>query len=117
MVALESLIVREERQDSSTLFIESLIEIAANQELDDRASIIGGLKELRYESIGRSGRKLVARLGDRQYNDLSSIKFFNYCYGLRSDLVHGNDPRPSRSEVDLAAAGLEVLLSDLFAEY
>jgi hypothetical protein len=42
-------------------------------------------------------------------------RFFDECYRLRSQLVHGAYPRPSRELVDKTAAQLEVYVGDLIA--
>lgn len=44
---------------------------------------------------------------------MSAPKFFTHCYKLRSDLVHGKFPPPSRDTIDRAAENLESFVSDL----
>jgi len=44
---------------------------------------------------------------------MAPAKFFQHCYDLRSRLMHGAHPLPARAEIDLAAANMEVMLSDL----
>lgn len=47
--------------------------------------------------------------------DESPTKFFTRCYDMRSRLVHGLDPRPSRGDVDKRAAELERFTSHLLS--
>jgi len=68
------------------------------------------------ESINHTGRKLATtRLGSQHYGGKDADSFFSYCYGIRSRLVHGQQPIPDRAEVGSAAASLEVFVSDLLA--
>lgn len=80
---------------------------------DEIRSIDGTLQYLRNASIGQAGRKLASRLGARTYAGKNPESFFSECYDLRSALVHGGHPRPSRSEVDHLAAPLESFVGDL----
>ena len=76
--------------------------------------MLGALRWLANESISQAGRNLsVERLGERVYMDLSSHKFFTYCYGLRSALVHGRIPYPTFDEVANTVGHLEVFVADL----
>ncbi len=80
-------------------------------------SLLGSLRWLRNESIGQAGRRLTQeRLGDRQYMDMPADNFFTYCYGLRSRLIHGLEPTPTRSEVSTAAANFETMVADILAK-
>ncbi len=83
----------------------------------EKQSMCSSLAWLLNESIGQTGRKLVeAELGERHYMDMPAGKFFTHCYTLRSRLVHGLYPLPTRDEIGTAAANLEVLVSDLLAD-
>ncbi|HEX2904803.1 MAG TPA: hypothetical protein VHO01_15230 [Jatrophihabitans sp.] len=115
MMALETLIVPELRDPETLEHLEKLIEQTANSELvpSQKNPLIRGLENLRTESIGSAGRRLAAALGHRTYMNMDQIDFFTYCYDLRGDLVHGADPLPSRNDVDLAAAHLEVFVGHL----
>lgn len=80
----------------------------------ERNSLAGALHQLRNESIGSAGRRLVReRLGDRKYLEMVAPRFFSYCYGLRSRLVHSDRDRPSPADVGSAVGQLEVFVSDL----
>lgn len=76
---------------------------------------MGSLNWLYKESISQAGRKLADRLTGHNYMDMDAKKFFTYCYGLRSKLVHGSVPRPTREEVDLASVDLESFVGDLLS--
>jgi hypothetical protein len=119
MMALETLIVPEPRAEAIQAHVEDLIQITSESGLPENeiASIEGSLKWLMAESIGQAGRKLARRLGNRAYMDgaESSSEFFTTCYSLRSDLVHGRNPRSSRDAVDARAANLELFVADLLS--
>jgi hypothetical protein len=115
MVALEALISTLERDADAQSHIERMIEATQSSGLPDQEihALTGSLRSLRYKSIGQAGRTLVKGLEPRQYMGLAPVKFFTKCYDLRSALVHGSDPLPTRSEIDLHAANLTLLVSDL----
>jgi hypothetical protein len=114
-MALETTIEQNDRSEEVQEEIDALIAAAKDSSLEPRsaASLIGGLKDLKRESVGEAGRRVAAMLGERIYLDRPAVKFFTYCYALRSQLAHGGYPRPSRNEVDLAAAQLERFVGDL----
>jgi hypothetical protein len=59
----------------------------------------------------------VGPFGDRALAliimDQPPERFFSDCYEMRSQLVHGAFPRPSRAEVDARAATLETFTGHL----
>ncbi|MGX5653783.1 hypothetical protein ACWKWC_03330 [Geodermatophilus nigrescens] len=116
-MALETLIEQVDRPLAVQEELQKLIASVEEAGLPegDAASLVGGLRALRQESVGQAGRRLSTALADRLYLDMPALRFFSYCYGLRSKLVHGAHPRPSREEVDLAAAHLERFVGDLLA--
>ncbi|MEQ1718312.1 MAG: hypothetical protein ABL907_20405 [Hyphomicrobium sp.] len=116
MMAIEALLDLRPRSDAARAHVESLIvqTEAAALSANERASMLGALRWLANESISQAGRNLcVERLGERRYKDLPSHKFFTYCYGLRSALVHGSIPYPTFDEVANTVGQLEVLVADL----
>jgi hypothetical protein len=117
MMAIESLIEQQPRDDETQRHIDGLIASTRQARLSDRQkdSIIGSLEALRLESISQAGQSLVASLGNRTYNALSPAKLFRRCYKVRSDLVHGRIPRPTSQEVGSLAASLEMMVSHLIA--
>jgi hypothetical protein len=116
MMAIEALLDVRPRSDAARVHVESLIAQteAAALSASERASMLGALRWLANESISQAGRHLsVERLGERVYKDLPSRKFFTYCYGLRSALVHGSIPYPEFDEVANTVGQLEVFVADL----
>ena len=67
------------------------------------------------ESVGQAGRWLAHTLGKREYMGKTAPAFFSACYELRSRLVHGHMPRPSRDDVDVTAANLELFVGHLLS--
>ena len=116
MMAIEALLELRSRTDATRLHVESLIEQTKNAELpkEEKASMIGSLCWLANESISQAGRHLSqARLGGRPYKEMPAAKFFTYCYGLRSALVHGSIPYPTFDQVNGVVGQLECFVSDL----
>jgi hypothetical protein len=61
---------------------------------------MGSLDRLRSDSIGQTGKCLCETLlPDKEYGGRSAGKFFQYCYNLRSEIVHSG--KPSKDDVDL----------------
>lgn len=120
MMAIETLIEQEPRSDPAVAHVDRWIQEVRESELsrDEITSLVSSLEFLRLESIGRAGRRLAQRLGDRRYGDPvkeAPAKFFTDCYELRSRLVHGAHPRPTFNEVNGRVAGLELMVSDLLS--
>lgn len=117
MMAVETLIKLAPRDMAVREHVEGMIEATRTSDLDrhEIVSIIGSLEWLLNESIGQAGRKLAARLGDRKYMDETPSTFFTRCYGLRSRLLHGHEPRPPRQEVGTRAGSLEHFVGDLLS--
>jgi hypothetical protein len=116
MMSIEALIDVRPRQEQALAFVDSLVQQAKAAQMpeSDKRSIISSLGFLKCESISQAGRRLVSeRLGDRAYLMKPPPKFFTHCYDLRSRLVHGLAPFPSREEIGEQAATLEVFVSDL----
>ena len=117
MMALETIIDPQPRYLAVVSHVDQMIAIteAADLPPSERASIAGSLSWLRSESIGQAGRRIAAQLGDRTYMGYRPVKFFTMSYELRSRLVHGAYPRPTRHEVDAHAAHLELFVRDLLS--
>ncbi len=117
MMALETLIDQQPRSDEVRDLVDRLTEQVRQSELapSDSASLIGSLQSLKNESVGQAGRRTAETLGDRKYMNKSAKAFFNECYDVRSALVHGHFPRPTRDEVDRLAANLEVFVGHLIS--
>lgn len=97
--------------------VEQLIAATKASQLEPQEieSLVGHLRGLRNQSISQSGRILAGYLGSRSYMDKAPSEFFTHCYRLRSSLVHGEVPRPSREEVGRAAASMQQFVGDLIS--
>jgi hypothetical protein len=116
MMAVEALLDPAPRSDTERAHVEWLIQSTRDAALsvEARNSMAGALRWLLNESISQAGRRLSAdRLGNRTYMDMPASRFFSYCYGLRSALVHGSTPYPTFDTVSIAVGKLEVFVSDL----
>jgi hypothetical protein len=100
---------------------EQLVEHVESSDLadDDKTSLLNSLRPLRHESINRSGQLFAAgKLGDRTYMDNppeSPAQFFKKSYGVRSNLVHRNEPQPDRRVVIERGLYLEGFVSHVLA--
>lgn len=118
MMGVETLIRPKPRSDLARKHVLQLIQLTNDSKILDKKekkSLTGTLIWLVNESINQTGRKLAARLGTHKYLNMNPVSFFSYCYDIRSKLVHGSVPRPSRDEVDIAAVNLEAFLGDILA--
>lgn len=117
MMALETLLEAKPRSPESLAHVDRLIAETKSAAIEEgeKASMLGSLQYLRQESIGQSGRRLAAGLGTRTYLELAPEAFFSRCYTLRSRLVHGHHPRPSRAEVERYVGALEQFVRDVLS--
>lgn len=118
MMALESLIDPGPRSEKSRRHVEALIEATESSGLgkSEICSIKGSLSWLLNESIGQAGRRLAKTLEPRRYKDEAPATFFTRCYTMRSRLMHGHHPLPTRDQLEERAAPLEVFVADLLSE-
>jgi len=118
MVAVETLLEQSKRSEKVQKHVAELVRFTRTSSvlpLGDRNSIIGSLESLNRESIGQAGRKLVKCLGERTYGGQQPSTFFTTCYELRSKLVHGSLPQPTRDDVASICVNLESLVGDLIS--
>jgi len=119
MSSLEALIVQRPRSEEVRTFVRTLtatIEAADGIDATERNALKQGVGQLQRESIGQAGRRLVSEsLDGRIYEGMTPSDFFSRCYQLRSRLVHGDLPFPTREDVSAVVAKLEVMLSDLLS--
>lgn len=117
MMALETLLDPQDRSPEVLAHVDTLLAATRRSGLPDNEvnSIVGSLTYMRKESIGQAGRRLVQALGERRYMDERPTQFFTRCYAMRSQLVHGHYPLPTRTEVDRRAASLELFVSHLLS--
>jgi hypothetical protein len=115
MMALEALLEPRLRSEEARAHVGRLIEFtkASGLPSSEIDSMIGAIKWLNSESIGQTGRRVARTLEPRTYAGESPATFFTRCYELRSRLMHGHHPLPTRQDVDQRAAGLEIFVADL----
>lgn len=116
VMAIEALIEPLQRSPEARSHAEQLIAQTKSAKIPaaEQESMLGSLRWLLQESINQAGRRLVAaRLGEREYGEMSASKFFSHAYQLRSNLVHGNLPYPTFEQVGSICGPLEVFVSDL----
>jgi hypothetical protein len=117
MMAIETLIEREVRSAGAGSLVDQLMDRVRQAGLPDNeaASLLGAMKDLKQESIGQAGKRLVSVLGERTYLGSSPAKFFTACYSLRSKLVHGSSDRPDRAVIDTHASVLHSMVGELLS--
>ena len=116
MIAIEALLEPELRSEVSRLHLASLVEAtrtAPNLTSDEKKSLEGALRSLGNVSTRAKARRLAeARLGDRLYDSVPGLKFYERCYALRNRMVHGGR-HAEESETGHLAANLEVFVAHL----
>ncbi len=119
MMAFETLLELQPRDKTARKHVDELIRMTRESGLEkcEVDSIVGSLRWLHDESISQAGRRIASSLGDRTYMDGAEdpVAFFNRCYSIRSKLVHGAVPRPTREDVDKRATSLERFVGDLLS--
>lgn len=91
VIAIEALLEPPERMNEVRSLVSDLIAKVEDSDLPKAEidSLRGSLERLRTDSIGRTGRNMTRRLlGTKSYSEREAPKFFQYCYSLRSKLVH-----------------------------
>jgi len=119
MMAAETLLDPALRSQLVRDHVEKLISLTRESSTlsqSEKDSLIGSLQFLYKDSIGQAGQKLAKRLGNRKYAGQKPSQFFTRCYDLRSKLVHGHIPRPTRDEIADICASLELFVGDLPAK-
>lgn len=118
MMAVETLLNPSPRSQDVQQHIDEMIQLTNDStrlKKEEKQSLTGSLQWLYKESISQAGRRLADQLDGQSYLDLKPRDLFAYCYDLRSKLVHGYLPRPTREEVDQAAVNLESFVGDLLS--
>jgi hypothetical protein len=118
MMALESMIEPQPRADESRRHVETIIRATKDSKLarSEINSIVGALSWLLDESIGQAGRRLAKTLEPSRYGDESPAAFFTHCYEVRSRLMHGHHPLPTRNEISHLTGTLRVFIADLLVQ-
>lgn len=114
--AVEALLETSPRSTIAVQVVDFLEDIVERSGIDQstRNSMKGSLGWLRYESIGQAGRKLATSvLADRQYAGKSPERFFEFCYGLRSQLLHNGRAGDATVDINFIANTLNGFVADL----
>lgn len=114
MMAVETLIVPDLRAPKEVQLLDDLINMVTKSTVENKETIGNAIRGLRRESIRAAGRRLAANLGDL-YDDQLSTEFFNQCYKIRNQLVHGHTPRPTFEDVNRINAQLERFAADMIS--
>ncbi|HUT03227.1 MAG TPA: hypothetical protein VM163_04985 [bacterium] len=121
MTAVEALLDPQPRPPAAQDLVARLVEIVNKSGLDDatRAAMSGSLQWLKQESIGQAGRALATRLlPGRIYLELAPGRFFTFCYGLRSSILHsGTVPAEVTDFPSVCAAAHEFVCDLLIASF
>lgn len=113
MMAIETLAERQPRSRETISHIETLIGITRSAQINDAQSLLSALSDMKKESIASACKVLASRLIDKQYANRDAVSFMGHCYGLRSKLVHGSNPRPTNQDINEVVADLERFVGDL----
>ena len=115
MMALETVISPAARDEDVRDHVQRLIDETKTSGLTEPeiTSLIGSLTRLLNESISQAGRRLAGTLVSRQFMEKSASEFFTECYEIRSQLVHGSVPRPSRQEVGSRVGALQLFVGNI----
>jgi len=99
VTAIEALLEPLKRSDEVQALVTELEATTQQSMIDEptKASIIGSLGRVRYQSIRQAGRTLARRLlPDEFFDGQSSVDFFTRRYDLRSSILHhGTIPEES----------------------
>jgi hypothetical protein len=119
MSGFEALIEQQPQSNNVLEIIQRFLsqaDEASDLSVEEKTVLKSGLGQLQRESIRQAGRRLVrGKIGTRSYAGVPAEEYFERCYILRSRLVHGELPFPTREEVSALVAQLEVMLSDLLS--
>ncbi len=117
MMSLETLMKQESESDRVVECLSDLVDHVSQYDLpeDEAHRLKSRIGHLKTKSIGQAGRSLVSVLAPRRYMGLDPEAFFTRCYDIRSKLVHGEVPRPTRADVGQHAAPLQRMVGDLLA--
>ncbi|MCA9073036.1 MAG: hypothetical protein KDA84_29140, partial [Planctomycetaceae bacterium] len=116
VMAIEALLQPADREERAQEHVTRLIDLTTNSALqeNERTSIIGSLKWLYQESIGKTGKRLADKLlGNEKYADKTPASFFTKCYTIRSQLVHNGTLSDQKTHIDSWVGELERFVADL----
>jgi len=119
VMSVEVLLDPQPRPAKVIEHVDALIQLTQNANdlpSSERNSLLSALGWLHCESIRQASRRLISsKISGNTYDNRDAPDFFLECYNLRSALVHGSRPYPTRDMVGTAAANLEVLVADLLS--
>jgi len=119
MGGLEALIVQSHRSQEVCKLVRRLVSVVEETdeiEVNERNVLKQSVGQLQRESIREAGRRLVREtLVGRTYEGITPSDFFNRCYGIRSRLIHGEQPFPTLEEINGVFPQFQVMLSDLLS--
>jgi hypothetical protein len=114
--AIETVIKDKPRSAQALEHVERLIQLTRNSGLpkSEIDSMLGSLGRLKQESISSAGRAVVDEfLGDKEYDGKHAKDFYQYCYNVRSELVHNGKPSDDAVNMRHLATRLDQLVVDL----
>jgi hypothetical protein len=121
VTAVETLLQPARRSEDVQAFVTAcqarLDGLQASQET--KHSLRSAMEWLKSDSIGHAGRLLSQQLlGDREYQEMTSTKFFTSVYSVRSEIVHNGKPSdPAINLSDLAVASQQFVADLLLASF
>lgn len=116
VMAIEALLRPKDREKQVQKYVARLIDFTANSDLPDseKKSLIGSLKWLNQESIGKTGRRLATKLlGSEKYADRTPAALFTKCYTFRSQLMHNGTLSDGKTHLDSWVGEIERFVADL----
>jgi len=116
VTALEALLERADRPAPARALVakmQVMVQKAALNESTKKA-MISSLQWLNHDSIGEAGRALArSLLGHSQYLGKPAPEFFNYCYGLRSQILHSGTPEDAAVDLSTVSGECQRFVGDL----
>ena len=113
--AIEALLRRDLRPATSQALLDRFVDAVRNEPTlpaADVQGLVGGIEDLRRQSIGASGRQLVGSLlGEREFGGMGAAKFFRQCYSLRSEIVHQGHPSDQSLDLEGVESDLRRMVS------
>ena len=119
LTAVEALLESNKHPENIQELIDEFKTYTKQSNIDKpiKDSIIGSLEKLKSQSIGQAGRMLASRLIPKEiFNGKSSAEFFNYCYDLRSQILHSGKVEDESVDIRLLANVMEQYVHRLLLE-
>jgi hypothetical protein len=116
--AVETIMEFKPRSTQVLEHVENLVEATKSSGLprSEIDSILGSLSWLRQESISKAGKTFTEELlGSQEYGGKSAKNFFQYCYNIRSELMHHGRLSDHTISLGHLVNRLDELVADLLA--